>query len=181
MIRRRHLVGLVGAVLFGGAAIGAGVAASSAQEDPSPIAVRLLTPRSTFTDDVSTQIRVTLDNSTRVLNVHDPSRIAVAEITVQPGARFPWHTHAGPVVVTVAQGELTYVNATDCVGRPYPAGTAFVDPGRGNVHTAYNSADGVTVVVATFWEVSADGPLTITDGVEAPEGCDFAAGAHGAH
>jgi hypothetical protein len=43
-----------------------------------------------------------------------------------------------------------------------------VDPGRPNVHTAFNSFDGVTVVVATFLEVSADGPLTIAQGVEAP-------------
>lgn len=71
-------------------------------------------------------------------------------------------------LLTVAEGELIYVNATDCVQRPYRAGTSFVDPGRPNVHTAFNSFDGVTVVVATFLEVSADGPLTIAQGVEAP-------------
>jgi hypothetical protein len=36
----------------------------------------------------------------------------------------------GPVVVNVVSGELTYVAADDCVEREYPAGTAFVDPGR---------------------------------------------------
>jgi hypothetical protein len=40
-------------------------------------------------------------------------------------------------LLTVAEGELIYVNATDCVQRPYRAGTSFVDPGRPNVHTAF--------------------------------------------
>ena len=88
-----------------------------------------------------------------------PSRAAA--FTVQPGAQFPWHSHAGPVVVNVVSGELTYVEADDCVERPYPAGTAFVDPGQGNVHTAFNDTDGVTVFVATFFSAPAEGPLLI--------------------
>jgi hypothetical protein len=44
-------------------------------------------------------------------------------------------------------------------------GTAFVDPGHGNVHTAFNPTDDVTVLIATFFEVPETGPLTITEGV----------------
>jgi hypothetical protein len=72
------------------------------------------------------------------------------------------------VIVNVVEGELVYVRADDCVERSYSGGAAFVDPGRGNVHTAFNATDGETVLVATFTEVTADGPLTITDGVTAP-------------
>ena len=152
---------------------------SSAQAQPVPIAVEQLGPRAVFTDDVAMQIRNKLDGqSTDVINVSDPSRIVTAKITVQPGAQFPWHTHPGPVFVTVAEGELTYVAAHDCVERPYPAGTAFVDPGRGHVHTAFNSAGGdtVTVTYVTFFEVPASGPLTIP--VDAPADCDVAASTH---
>ena len=85
----------------------------------------------------------------------------VAKITVQPGAQFPWHTHPGPVIVNIAQGELTYIMAHDCVDRPYAVGTAFVDPGRGMVHTAVNRTGEVTVLLATFFEVPETGPLTI--------------------
>ena len=85
---------------------------SSAQAQPLPIAVEVLSPRAVFTDDVAMQIRNKLDGqSTDVINVSDPSRIVTAKITVQPGAQFPWHTHPGPVFVTVAEGELTYVAA----------------------------------------------------------------------
>ena len=88
---------------------------------------------------------------------------------MQPGAQFPWHTHPGPVIVNIAQGELTYVMAHDCVDRPYAAGTAFVDPGRGMVHTAINRTGGVTVLLATFLEVPETGPLTIP--VTSPTNC----------
>jgi quercetin dioxygenase-like cupin family protein len=142
---------------------------SAAQAPPPPIAVELLTPRSTFTDDVDLRVRYKLEGTQRpsrnVLHLEDPSRTVVARITVQPGAQFPWHTHPGPVIVNVAEGELVYVQAGDCVERSYPMGTAFVDPGRGNVHTAFNPTDGETMLIATFFEVPETGPLTITEGV----------------
>ena len=145
-----------------------------AQAPPPPILIELLTPRSLFTDDVRGQFRIKLEGEhrTTVVNMHDASRTVVAKITVQPGAQFPWHTHSGPVVVNIAQGELVYVEASDCIARPYPAGTAFVDPGHGHVHTAFNRIGDVPVVLyATFFEVPAQGPLTITEGVEAPADC----------
>jgi quercetin dioxygenase-like cupin family protein len=150
----------------------AAVAVGTAQADtpPPPIAVEVLTQRAVFTDDVALQIRNKLDgHATQVSNSHDPSRTVVARITVQPGAQFPWHTHPGPVIVNIAQGELTYVMAHDCADRPYPAGTAFVDPGRGMVHTAVNRTSEVTVLLATFFEVPETGPLTIP--VEGPADC----------
>jgi hypothetical protein len=160
----------------------AGAGGEEANDRP-PIDVELLTPRSEFTDDVSGQFKVKLDGqATNVLNMPDASHTAVARITVQPDAKFPWHTHPGPVVANVIQGELTYVRAEDCMERPYPSGTVFVDPGHGNVHTAFNSAPGVeTVIIATFFEAPEEGPLTITEGVEAPEDCQLPVGAHASH
>lgn len=177
---KRKKLGVLGAALVGVAAFAAGTMPSSAADDPEPIVVEPLTPRSVFTDDVSMQLRVKLDRrGTRVLNVKDPSRTMVARITVQPGAHFPWHTHPGPVIVNVTAGELIYVNADDCVARDYPAGTTFVDPGRGNVHTAYNRTDEVTVVMATFFEAPEAGPLTIP--VDPPTNCVVAVGAAHSH
>lgn len=145
-----------------------------AQAPPPPILVELLTPRSLFTDDVRGQFRIKLEGEgrTTVVNMFDASRTVVAKITVQPGAKFPWHTHSGPVIVNIAQGELVYVDASDCVLRPYPAGTAFADTGHGHVHTAFNRIGSVAVVLyATFFEVPEQGPLTITEGVETPTDC----------
>lgn len=157
----------------------AGPSRASTVPEPEPIAVELLTPRSTFTDGVAVSFEVTLDGVVaHQIDVDAPSHAVVAKITTQPGARFPWHTHPGPVIVNVAQGELVYVQASDCVERHYPEGTVFIDPGRGNIHTAYNASDGETVLMATFLEAPAEGPLTITEGIEAPAGCDIEVGTH---
>ena len=151
----------------------------AAQSEPAPIALETLTSRAEFRDDVSLDLTIGLqDGETITMNVTEPGRNVTAKITVQPGARFPWHTHPGPVFVNIVEGELVYVPADDCIERHYPAGTVFVDPGRGNVHTAYNAADVPTVFIATFFEVPAEGPLTITDGVDAPADCDVEVGVH---
>ena len=149
---------------------GTAVTSRAETPEPAPITVEPLTPRSEFTDRVRMQFRVKPAGRRKdVIRVADPSRTLVAKITVQPGAQFPWHTHPGPVVANVVEGELTYVYADDCVHRPYPSGTAFIDPGQGNVHTAYNSTDGVTTVIATFFQAPAEGPVTIP--ADAPAGC----------
>jgi hypothetical protein len=157
---------------------------SGAQTEPLPIAVELLTPRSEFTDDVGLKIRYKLEGTARrqgaarrrIVHLRDASRTVVARFTVQPGAQFPWHTHPGSVVVNVTQGELVYVRADDCVERSYPAGTAFVDPGKKSVHTAFNPTDGVTEIIATFFGMPETGPLSITEGIQEPDDCPIDVG-----
>ena len=152
--------------------IGSNVLTSTAQQPPPPIASEFLTGRAVFTDDVDLKLKIQLDGeATQVVNATDPSRTVVGRFTVQPGAQFPWHTHRGPVIVNVVEGELVYVAADDCVDRAYPAGTAFVDPGHGHVHTAFNATDDVTVFVATFFEAPEAGPLLIP--AETPADCQI--------
>jgi quercetin dioxygenase-like cupin family protein len=95
-----------------------------------------------FTADIDLKVKRNLSGErTEVANAEDPSRTVVARFTVQPGAQYSWHSHAGPVVVNIVEGALVYVGADDCVEREYPAGTAFVDLGHGDVHTAFNPTD----------------------------------------
>lgn len=84
---------------------------------------------------------------------------------------FLWHSHPGPVIVNVTKGELVYEPAEDCSRRSYPAGTAFVDPGHGHVHSAFNPTDEEAEFVATFFEAPAQGPLLIP--AQAPKDCDI--------
>jgi quercetin dioxygenase-like cupin family protein len=163
---------VLGAALIGVVLIGANVLPSAAQEPPPPIATELLTGRAVFTDDVDLKLKIGFDgNPTRVVKAKDPSRTLVARFTVQPGAQFPWHSHAGPVVVNVTRGELVYVDGDDCVERPYSAGTAFVDAGHGHTHTAFNATNEETVIVATFYEAPQQGPLLIP--AQAPASCNI--------
>jgi quercetin dioxygenase-like cupin family protein len=151
--------------------VGANVLPSAAQQPPPPpIATEFLTGRALFTDDVDAKFKIKRPREgTTVVNTGDASRTLVARFTVQPGARFPWHTHPGPVVVNITQGELVYVPADDCSRRAYPAGTAFVDPGHGHVHSAFNRGSTPTVFVATFYEAPAEGALLIP--ADTPEEC----------
>jgi hypothetical protein len=76
----------------------------------------------------------------------------------------PRHSHPGLVMVTITDGALTFVYGDDCVQRRYATGTAFVDPGFGNIHYAFNPTGGETVFVAIFLGVPATGPLTLPVG-----------------
>ena len=163
---------VLGAALLAVVVIGANVLPSAAQQAPQPIASEPLTGRAVFPDDVDLKLKVKIDGEERVVvNSKDPSRTFVARFTVQPGAQFPWHTHPGPVIVNVTQGELVYVAADGCVERSYPAGTAFVDPGHGHVHTAYNPTGAPTVFVATFFEAPAP-PTPLLIPADAPADCE---------
>jgi quercetin dioxygenase-like cupin family protein len=145
----------------------AAVAAFSLNALPSaaqlpPIASEPLTARAVFPDDVDLKVKLKLEGeSTQVINVEDPSRTVVVRFTVQPGAQFPWHTHQGPVVVNIVSGALTYVDAESCSEKTYSAGQAFIDPGHGHVHSAFNPTSAPTVFIATLFESPAEGSLLI--------------------
>lgn len=127
----------------------------------NPIEVQPLSVRAPFTDDLDVRFKLKLDgHATDVVNLKNPSLTQTVMFTVQPGAMFPWHSHEGSVVVNVTSGELVYVAAMDCVERPYGPGEAFFDPGHGHVHTAFNRGSVPTVLVATFFGLSANGPLS---------------------
>jgi quercetin dioxygenase-like cupin family protein len=172
--RTRVTVAVTATFALATALLTAGIGPSGAQDAPEPISAEPLTQLHTFPDDVAVQVRDKPDGrSTEVINLRDASHIAVVRITIQPGAAFPWHTHPGPVLATVAEGDedgaFVYVYADDCVERPYEVGEAFVDPGGDNVHMAYNPSEtDATVVVATFLGVPVD--VGLTQPVEANEG-----------
>lgn len=151
--------------LAGGAVVLTAALALVLQVMPStaqtPITIEPLTPRSVFTDNVDLKLKVKEGEHRIVINDKDPSRTFTARITLQPGAKFPWHSHPGPVIVNVAAGELTYQGVEKCTELVYPAGTAFVDAGSGHAHTAWNSGDGETVLVATFFSAPQEGDLLI--------------------
>ncbi|MGH2931236.1 MAG: hypothetical protein ACRDKK_00105 [Gaiellaceae bacterium] len=62
--------------------------------------------------------------------------VFVQHLSLGANQAFAWHTHPGPVIVTVRSGSLIYQTAhhNTCLNRPYSAGQGFVDPGFGHVH-----------------------------------------------
>lgn len=159
---------IVMAVVVPACLVALAIVPSSAQ---TPITAVPLSGRSVFTDDVGLKVKVSHGGQTRVVTTNDPSRTVVVQYTIAPGAVFPWHSHAGPVIVNVVQGSLVYVGADDCDRHTYPAGTAFADLGHGDVHSAFNPGSTDTILVATFFEAPpAPDPLLI---LADPADCDL--------
>ena len=77
--------------------------------------------------------------------------VFVQHLTLAPNQPSAWHTHPGPVIVTIRSGSLTYQHAAhnECHDEPYSAGTGFVDPGFGHVHRVIAGPSG-TELYATF-------------------------------
>jgi len=158
--KRAMLLGTV--LLMLAAASAVYVIPSAAQDPPPPIAAEPLTLRAVFPDEIDMKFKLKLhDGGAIVVNVDDPSRTVDVRYTVQPGAQFPWHSHRGPVIVNIISGALTYVPAGSCHERTFTMGQAFVDPGHGHIHTAYNPGTEPTVFIATFLEAPEAGPLLI--------------------
>ena len=69
-----------------------------------------------------------------------------------PGGSTGWHTHPGPVFITVLQGSVTFYEADDptCTPKVVYAGEGYVDTGHG--HYGRNETGGpardVTVILA---------------------------------
>jgi hypothetical protein len=64
-------------------------------------------------------------------------RVFDQELTLQSGGFVGWHTHPGPVLVTVKTGTFRYQEA-DCTYVDFGAGQTFVDEGGGHVHNGRN-------------------------------------------
>lgn len=179
MVRRYRVARYIRVLgLIAGMAAASLVAMPSAQGAPPPISSEPLTERHAFTDDVSIRVTQQLQGlEEQVVPIDDASHLIVVRFTIQPGAVFPWHTHPGTVLISIAEGDLVFIFAEDCVRREYGPGSALVDPGDA-VHTALNpSADQETVVMAVLLGAPAEGPLTIhvddAEGAALDEKCDI--------
>lgn len=108
--------------------------------------------RSEFIDEVSAQFKLRRAGTKPqiVIQVPNASEVVVLRITFRPGDAIPWHSHPGPAIVAIMEGELINTNASDCVPRPYAAGQAFLDPGAGSVHRVDNLGTVDAVVHVTF-------------------------------
>ena len=81
-----------------------------------------------------------------------PTDIVVRRHDYLPGSSTGWHTHPGPVFITVTEGEITFYEYDDptCTPVVVKAGGGYVDTGRG--HMARNETDvpakDMTVIIA---------------------------------
>jgi quercetin dioxygenase-like cupin family protein len=164
-IRLTGAIGSAGVIALAFAGVALGTA-------PSGIVSGPILARGDFVEPVGVKVKFDRDGNTVVSNAPDAGEVVVQEITIAPGGTTGWHSHPGPVVVVVKAGTLTYVREVsgECAATPYSAGVAFVDPGQGHPHTAFNLGAENLVLVATYFDVPPGGAFRI-DVPVVPDAC----------
>lgn len=96
-----------------------------------------------------------------------PIDVVVRRHDYAVGSYTGWHSHPGPVFITVTQGQLTYYEYDDptCAAHVVSAGHGFVDNGRGHIvrNESGQPAQDVSVIIAPVGglfrgELDAPGP-----------------------
>jgi hypothetical protein len=77
--------------------------------------------------------------------------IATQMITFKPGGNSGWHSHPGPVFITVISGTITFYDSADPTCSPVvvTAGQGFVDVGE-QAHIAVNQSGAQAITVVTY-------------------------------
>jgi len=100
--------------------------------------------------------------------------LVTQQITIAGGGHTGWHSHPGPVLVTVKRGALQLIYADDasCTGTIYEVGDSFVDRGDAVVHIARNTSllDEVELW-ATYFVPGDPGAAFRLDEAAAASGC----------
>ena len=141
-MRVRVLVAAVGGAVVVG--VGTAIAAHATEIDPTTVPTGFFVAHNYVEDvPVSAIARAVEPNGADVFVQH---------LSLGANQVFAWHTHPGPVVVTVRSGSLIYQNAkaNDCRNRTYAAGEGFVDPGFGHVHRVIAGPAGAEIYSTFF-------------------------------
>ncbi|HEX9834035.1 MAG TPA: cupin domain-containing protein [Mycobacterium sp.] len=97
----------------------------------------------------------------------EPVDIVVRTHDYAPGSSTGWHTHPGPVFITVLEGQVTFYEYEDpsCTPTVVSAGQGYVDTGHGHIglNETGQPAKDVTVIIAPVGlpfraELAAPGP-----------------------
>jgi quercetin dioxygenase-like cupin family protein len=141
-MRIRVLVAaLAGAAVVG---VGAALAAHAPEVDPATVPTGFFVAHNYVADvPVSSIARAVAPNGADVFVQH---------LSLGANQVFAWHTHPGPVVVTVRSGSLIYQDSGPnfCRDRSYSAGQGFVDPGFGHVHRVIAGPTGAEIYSTFF-------------------------------
>ena len=149
--------GVAGAVVV---VAGTAIAAHAPEIDPATVPTGFFVAHNRVADiPVSAIARASAPNGAEVYVQH---------LSLGANQVFAWHTHPGPVVVTVRSGSLIYQDAgpNACRDRPYTAGQGFVDPGFGHVHRVIAGPSGAEIYSTFFLPLGSENHLITTPPVE---------------
>jgi cupin domain len=127
------------------AAISAGIAWAT----PGMGTISTLIGRATFGEEV--KVKRMSPDGWKVKVDSDPLDIAVQRIVFQPGGQSGWHSHPGPVFISVVEGTMTFYESDDpdCTPVVRHAGQGFLDVGD-HAHIARNETAEPATNVVTY-------------------------------
>jgi quercetin dioxygenase-like cupin family protein len=116
----------------------------AALSQPAPTATSTILNRSLL-DELGVRVRWGTLRSVVETGRNGQAEVVFQHVVAPPGWSGGWHTHAGVVFVTVADGTLTYYHETDpCHGRQFSKGEGFAEEAHGyDVHIARNEGSKV--------------------------------------
>jgi len=82
------------------------------------------------------------------IEAKDGVKVATQTIVFQPGGESGWHSHPGPVLISVKEGTMTFYES-DCSSRIVSAGEGFLDVGD-HPHLARNESSQQATNVVTY-------------------------------
>lgn len=127
---------------------------NGAVDQPEGFSTEVVAEHADFPDQVAAAFSVTFEDDGSELGlVGDASNLVIVKATLEPGGTTGWHTHPGPVVVSVVEGEVDIVFSDDCVTHTYAAGEAFIDTGNHDENATNPSDDEEAVLYAVFFGV----------------------------
>jgi quercetin dioxygenase-like cupin family protein len=147
------LVFAAGIAVVAGASIA--FAAHTTEIDPATVPIGFFVAHNYVEDiPVSALARAVTPNGADVFVQH---------LSLGANQVFAWHTHPGPVIVTVRSGSLIYQDAAgnSCRDRPYTAGEGFVDPGFGHVHRVIAGPSGAEIYSTFLLPPGSDNHLIV--------------------
>jgi hypothetical protein len=156
-----RLAGVVGAVVLAALAIFVAITKAS----PASGVTATLLARGTYPAyDLKTDPKSPIDFKAKT---KQPTDVVVQQHDYAPGATTGWHTHPGPVYITVTKGQLTFYERDDPTCSPHVVseGQGYVDTGMGHIgfNETSDTASDVTVAIAPVGapfrsELDAPGP-----------------------
>lgn len=105
------------------------------------------------------------------LDTKGPVDVVTLRVTIQPGGTSGWHSHGGPVVVTIASGTATFYEAsrTGCTQEVLHIGQVLSEEANAPSHVLVDEGSDPVVVYATFF--LSDGAAPVIDAPR-PAVCD---------
>jgi quercetin dioxygenase-like cupin family protein len=80
------------------------------------------------------------------LEVEGATDFVQQDVMLAPGGFSGWHSHPGPVLVTVKSGTATWYNADNCTAIVYPTGSAFIEPANVHHYVANRGSDNLELL-----------------------------------